>query len=139
MVQVVAEGTADNVFILRAGKLLTPPVSDGALQGITRDLVLELADSLGITADETSLGAYDLYTADECFLTGTGAELVPVREVDQRPMKACPGPVFMRIKQAFDQQVAKETLEREGVTTIEREGDGTGERKAVGVKDTRGQ
>lgn len=135
----VAEGTADNVFILRAGKLLTPPVSDGALQGITRDLVLELADSLGITADETSLGAYDLYTADECFLTGTGAELVPVREVDQRPMKACPGPVFMRIKQAFDQQVAKETLEREGVTTIEREGDGTGERKAVGVKDTRGQ
>ena len=105
----VAEGTADNVFVVRDGVLLTPPVSDGALEGITRAAVLELADTIGIPRAERSLGAFELYTADECFLTGTGAELIPVREVDGRAMSACPGPVFRRLLTAFRGLVERES------------------------------
>lgn len=97
----VAEGTADNVFIVKDGVLLTPPACDGALEGITRGLVMELAQELGIAAREATLAPYDLYTADECFLTGTGAELIPVREVDGRALTACPGPTIARLAQAF--------------------------------------
>ncbi len=104
----VTEGTADNVFIVRAGALCTPPVSDGALQGITRALVMELATALGIACAEVSLGAYDLYTADECFLTGTGAELIPVREVDGRMLMSSPGPVYTQVQQAFQNLVRRE-------------------------------
>ena len=104
----VTEGTADNVFIVRAGALYTPPASDGALQGITRALVIELADELGIACEEASLSAYDLYTADECFLTGTGAELIPVREVDGRAFMSSPGPVFARVQLAFHALVRRE-------------------------------
>ena len=104
----VTEGTADNVFIVRAGALATPPASDGALQGITRGLVLELAHELDIACTEVSLSAYDLYTADECFLTGTGAELIPVREVDGRALRSSPGPVFARVQQAFQELVRRE-------------------------------
>lgn len=98
----VAEGTADNVFIVREGRLLTPPAIDGALEGITRGVVLELAAREDIPAREASLAPYDLYTADECFLTGTGAELIPVREVDGRPLRFSPGPVYRRLQEAFD-------------------------------------
>lgn len=101
----IAEGTADNLFIVRDARLLTPPVIDGALPGITRALILRLAGESGIEACERSLAPYDLYTADECFLTGTGAELIPVREIDGRAMKACPGPVFQRCSTAFRQAV----------------------------------
>ena len=104
----VTEGTADNVFIVRGGKLYTPLASDGALQGITRELVMELADELGIACAEISLSAYDLYTADECFLTGTGAELIPVREVDGRVLMSSPGPVFAQVQQAFQALVQRE-------------------------------
>lgn len=104
----VTEGTADNLFIVRGGKLYTPPASDGALQGITRELVMELADELGIAYSEISLSAYDLYTADECFLTGTGAELIPVREVDGRVFTSSPGPLFTRVQQAFQALVRRE-------------------------------
>lgn len=97
----LAEGTADNVFVVRAGVLLTPPCSDGALAGITRGIVMRIAGTAGTLVRECSLAAYDLYTADECFLTGTGAELVPVREVDGRPVAHCPGPVFERIEERF--------------------------------------
>ena len=75
----VAEGTADNLFLVRAGILLTPPVTDGALPGITRELIMRLARASGIETRKRSLAPYDLHTADECFLSGTGAELVPVR------------------------------------------------------------
>lgn len=105
----VTEGSADNVFIVRNGALLTPPVTDGALEGITRGAVLELAEQLDMPANETTLGAYDLYTADECFLTGTGAELIPVRDIDGRTLKQCPGPVFEKIQAAFHNLVADET------------------------------
>jgi branched-chain amino acid aminotransferase len=106
----VAEGTADNVFIARDGMLFTPPVSDGALEGVTCAVVLELAHELGIAAHERSLGPYDLHTADECFLTGTGAELIPVREVDGRALPACPGPIYFHLASAFRKLIERETV-----------------------------
>ncbi len=105
----VAEGTADNVFVARGSVLLTPPVADGALEGITRAVVLEIAQTLGIVARENTLGPYDLYTADECFLTGTGAELIPVREVDGRRLRSSPGPVFQALSKAFRGLIERET------------------------------
>jgi len=102
----VAEGTADNVFVVRRGRLLTPPPAEGALAGITRETVLDLARAAGIEAVETTLAPYDLYTADECFLTGTGAELIPVAEVDGRRMAACPGPVYRELERRFQALVA---------------------------------
>ncbi|MEW6332213.1 MAG: branched-chain-amino-acid transaminase [Pseudomonadota bacterium] len=115
----VAEGTADNVFVVRDGVLLTPPVGDGALEGITRAAVLELAAAGGIPWAERSLGTFDLYTAEECFLTGTGAELIPVREVDGRAVGACPGPVFRRLRVAFHGLVERETTVTErGISNL---------------------
>lgn len=111
----VAEGTADNVFIVRHGKLLTPRPTDGALEGITRNVIQELALELGMGFAETPLGPYDLYTANECFLTGTGAELIPVREVDGRPLKACPGPVFSTLLAGFRALIGRETRLRPAV------------------------
>ena len=101
----VAEGTADNIFIVKDGRLLTPSVIDGALPGITRALIIRLADEMGIETREQSLALYDLYTADECFLTGTGAELIPVRKIDGRPLEVCPGPVFKRCTNAFQHAI----------------------------------
>lgn len=104
----VAEGTADNVFIVRDGRLLTPPCSEGALEGITRELVLQLAQDNGIATREQPLGVYDLYAADECFLTGTGAELIPVASIDCRSLPSCPGPVFQSLQQAFRRTIDQE-------------------------------
>ncbi len=104
----VTEGSADNVFCVRRGRLYTPPVTDGALDGITRRCILELASSLHLPADEASLTAFDLYTADEVFLTGTGAELIPVREIDGRRLAACPGPIFTRLSAAFQALITAE-------------------------------
>jgi len=90
----VAECTGDNIFILKKGKLLTPPVSAGGLGGITRNVVLEIAQELGIPASEPMLTRYDLYTADESFLTGTAAEIIPVVELDKRAIgSGTPGPL----------------------------------------------
>jgi branched-chain amino acid aminotransferase len=80
----VAECTADNVFIIKKGRILTPPVSAGALGGITRRAVMEIAQNLGTPVQEANLTRYDLWVADEVFLTGTAAEVVPVREIDGR-------------------------------------------------------
>ncbi len=80
----VAEGTADNLFIIKDGALLTPPNYAGALYGITRGTVMELAEQLGVKVSETNLTRYDLFNADECFLTGTGAEIMPVIKIDGR-------------------------------------------------------
>lgn len=104
----VAEGTADNVFIVRNGRLLTPPCSEGALEGITRELVLQLAQDNSIETSEQPLGVYDLYAADECFLTGTGAELIAVASIDCRALPSCPGPVFQRLQQAFRRTIDQE-------------------------------
>jgi branched-chain amino acid aminotransferase len=80
----VAECTADNIFIVSNGILFTPCLTDSALEGITRSFVMEIAESAGMTIRETHLTQYDLYTADECFLTGTGAELIPITKIDGR-------------------------------------------------------
>ncbi len=80
----VSECTGDNIFILKEGKLMTPPLSAGALYGITRGVVIELAEQCGIPVSEPNLTRYDLFNADECFLTGTGAEIVPVVKIDGR-------------------------------------------------------
>ena len=105
----LAEGTADNVFVVREGELYTPPVNDGALDGITRRLVLQLGQEAGLAVHEKSLAPYDLYTADECLLSGTGAELIPVREIDGRAVRACPGPVFGQLSQAFAEYIVQQT------------------------------
>jgi branched-chain amino acid aminotransferase len=106
----VAEGSAENVFIVHADELLTPPATDGALEGITRMAVLETAVGIGVRWREATLSPYDLYTAEECFLTGTGAELIPVREVDGRPLRYCPGPFYARLCDGFAQLVKRETV-----------------------------
>ena len=80
----VAEATADNIFIVQDGKVLTPPVRAGALPGITRQTVLEIASDLEIPAEERNMILVDIYGADECFLTGTAAKVVPVTKVDGR-------------------------------------------------------
>ena len=97
----IAEGSADNIFMVKNGELLTPPVIEGALDGITRQVVLELAAQLKIPARETPLSPYDLHTADECFLTGTGAELIPVGSVSGRDLPQCPGKVYCQLTEAF--------------------------------------
>lgn len=98
----VAEAAVANVFAWREAELLTPPASDGALEGITRRTVLELAGGLGLSAREKSLGRFDLFAADEVFLTGSGAGLVPVRSLDARPIgPGLPGPVFAKLRAAF--------------------------------------
>jgi len=107
----VAEGTADNVFIVRDQRLLTPPVTEGALDGVTRALVLELASAAGIESAERPLAPYDLHTADECFLAGTAAELVPVAAIDGRPLRQCPGPVYTELAARFQALIAAETRE----------------------------
>ena len=80
----VTECTADNLFIVKNGELFTPPLSAGALYGITRQTVMELAQEAGLKVSEPNLTRYDLFNADECFLTGTGAELIPVVKIDGR-------------------------------------------------------
>jgi branched-chain amino acid aminotransferase len=105
----IAEGTGDNVFVVRGDVLLTPRLADGALEGVTRDAVLWLADRLGIAAREAPLSPYDLVTSDEAFLTGTGAGMVPVRRVGGRALRACPGPVFQALDRAYAALVREET------------------------------
>jgi branched-chain amino acid aminotransferase len=98
----IAECTADNVFIIKRGHLFTPPVTAGSLRGITRGAVLDLAIEMGVPVSEPELTRYDVFTADECFLTGTAAELVPVVKVDSRPIgDGKPGPVTRRLLEAF--------------------------------------
>ena len=94
----VSECTGDNLFIVKDGHLMTPPLSAGALYGITRRVVMELAEQASFKVSEPNLTRYDLFNADECFLTGTGAELVPVVKVDGRVIgSGKPGPVTTRL------------------------------------------
>ena len=94
----VAECTGDNLFITKGGQLMTPPLSAGALYGITRGVVMDLARDNGMTVTEPNLTRYDLFNADECFLTGTGAEIIPVVKIDGRVIgKGKPGPNTLRM------------------------------------------
>jgi branched-chain amino acid aminotransferase len=98
----VAECTGDNIFVVRAGRLLTPPPDAGILEGITRNAVMELAHTAGIDCREATLTRHDLYTAEECFLTGTAAEVIPVVDIDGRTIgSGVPGPVTSRLTRDF--------------------------------------
>jgi len=98
----VAECTGDNIFIVHKGKIITPASQQGALKGITRDAVFDLAANLGIPIEEHDMTRYDVWNADEVFLTGTGAEVIPVVKLDGRQIgTGAPGPIFSRILEAF--------------------------------------
>jgi branched-chain amino acid aminotransferase len=98
----VAECTGDNLFIVKNRALFTPPLSAGALYGITRQTVIELAEEAGLKVSEPNLTRYDLFNADECFLTGTGAELIPVVKIDGRVIgTGKPGPVTRRLEEDY--------------------------------------
>jgi len=99
----VSECTGENVFVVRQERIVTPPTSEsGALAGITRDSVTTIARDLGYEVAEEALVRTDLYTADEAFLTGTAAEVVPIREVDDRAVgEGRPGPVTKRIQETY--------------------------------------
>ncbi len=105
----VAECTGDNIFIVRGGQLHTPSVDAGILEGITRDAVMELARSAGIKVVERTMDRHDIYTADECFLTGTAAEVIPVVECDGRPLgSGQPGPITKDLLVRFHKLVREE-------------------------------
>lgn len=98
----VAEATGDNVFVVSEGQLLTPPTHCGILVGVTRDAVMELARREGVEVQERVLTPVDLYAADECFLTGTAAEVIAVVKIDGRVIgDGAPGPVTKRLRVAF--------------------------------------
>jgi branched-chain amino acid aminotransferase len=98
----VAECTGDNIFLVRRGVLLTPPNDAGILEGVTREAVMELAREAGIDVRETTLTRHDVYIADECFLTGSAAEVIPVVKVDNRTIgDGKPGPITRDLKERF--------------------------------------
>jgi branched-chain amino acid aminotransferase len=98
----VAECTGDNIFLVRDGALLTPSMESGILEGITRDAVIEIARAAGIAVREIPLTKHDVYVADECFLTGTAAEVIPVVKVDTRIIGAgVPGPITRDLSERF--------------------------------------
>ncbi len=105
----VAECTGDNIFIISDGKLYTPPIHMGILKGITRDTVMELAEKMGLEIKEEVFTRYDLFTAEECFLTGTAAEVIPVVNVDARPIgDGKPGRITCQLIDKFREHVEKE-------------------------------
>jgi branched-chain amino acid aminotransferase len=100
----VAECTGDNIFTVKDGEIFTPPISSGALAGITRAVAFEMAAELGIPISEPEMTRYDIFTADECFLTGTAAEVIPVVNLDSRVIgDGVPGPVTRRLIDRFHQ------------------------------------
>ncbi len=98
----VAECTGDNIFVVKGGVLKTPPPHAGILEGITRNTILDLARAAGIPTEEPTLTRHDVYTADECFLTGTAAEVIPVVKVDGRTIgPGKPGPITRQLRERF--------------------------------------
>src|SRR6266540_1923247 len=96
----VTDGSGENVFLVRDGVLCTPPLAAGCLAGITRASILQIAEDEGIRVREDDLVRTDLYLADEAFFTGTAAEVVPIREVDDRVL-GDPGPITRRLQEVF--------------------------------------
>lgn len=101
----VSEGSGENLFLVKEGAVMTPPLSDGCLDGITRQSVMTLLGDDGHPVVEKSLSPEDLYNADELFFTGTAAEVTPIREVDDRPLGR-PGPITRRAQELFRDAVA---------------------------------
>ncbi|MGB9643191.1 MAG: branched-chain-amino-acid transaminase [Candidatus Ratteibacteria bacterium] len=105
----VAECTGENIFIVVENKLLTPPIFAGALDGITRDAVIQIGKEIGLDVDEKLLTRYDLYNSDECFLTGTAAEIIPVTLIDGRKIGSGKlGPLTRKIREEFHRLVQKD-------------------------------
>jgi branched-chain amino acid aminotransferase len=105
----VAECTGDNIFVVCEGRLLTPAAQQGALKGITREAIFSVAKALSLPFEEHDLTRYDLWNADECFLTGTGAEVIPVVRLDGREIgDGKPGPVTGRVLTEFRKRVLVE-------------------------------
>lgn len=102
----VCEGTGENIFIVKEGKIATPPISTGALAGVTRQRVMTLAEDLGYTVVETNITPNELFNADEVFFTGTAAEVVPVTEINRRVIgDGKPGPVTKQLMKEFERIV----------------------------------
>jgi len=98
----VAECTGDNIFVVRDGEITTPPLTAGALNGITRGVVFDIAKELGLSIRDAEMSRHAIYTADECFLTGTAAEVIAAVKLDQRPIgDGKPGPITQRIIDRF--------------------------------------
>ncbi|MBI5000210.1 MAG: branched-chain-amino-acid transaminase [Euryarchaeota archaeon] len=98
----ITEGTGENIFVVKKGVLRTPPTYDGALEGITRNAIIDIVHSLGMTCEKKTLTRHDLYNADECFLTGTAAEVMPVVKIDGRIVHdGKPGPVYKKLLAEF--------------------------------------
>ena len=98
----VVECTGDNIFIIKNGSLYTPPTYIGALEGITRGAVMEIAREMGMNVEEKIFNRYEIYVADECFLTGTAAEVIPVVMVDGRSIgEGCPGEITQKLTEEF--------------------------------------
>ena len=108
----VAEGSGENIFIVRDGILSTPPLSDGVLEGLTRNSIMQIARDLGYTVLERSLVRTDLYTADEVFFTGTAAELTPINSIDNREIGK-PGPISRQLQKRFFEIVMAQAPEYE--------------------------
>ena len=105
----VAECTGDNIFIVHKGEILTPAASQGALKGITRDTIFDIAKEIGVPIREVDLTRYDVWCSDECFLTGTGAEVIPVVKLDGREIgNAKPGAITQKVLAAFRRRVLTE-------------------------------
>jgi branched-chain amino acid aminotransferase len=104
----VCEGSGDNVFIVKNGKLLTPPLEASILGGVTRAVVIEVARKLGIEVAEKDLTTHDLYNADEAFLTGTGAEVHPIAEIDGRKIgMGEAGPITGKLEEGFKKEAQR--------------------------------
>ena len=102
----LAECTGDNIFLVRQGRLQTPPIDAGILEGITRNAVIELAQQMGMACDQIPLTRHDVFIADECFLTGTAAEVIPVVKLDKRPIGGgAVGPITQQLIVAFKKLV----------------------------------
>lgn len=98
----VAEGSGENIFMVKDGKLYTPPANAGILPGITRESVMKVATDMGYAVEERNFARSELYIADELFFTGTAAEVTPIREVDRRPVgEGRPGPVTIAIQRKY--------------------------------------
>jgi len=98
----VSEATAANLFIVKEGKVATPPQTTGILPGITRGCVMEIVRRLGYPMEEREITPFELLTADEAFLTGTGYEIVPISEVNGRKLKEAPGPITKKVIEEFE-------------------------------------
>jgi branched-chain amino acid aminotransferase len=110
----VAECSAENIFIVSGGNLLTPPIKDGALEGVSREIILSLAADKQLPHREQSLTTYDLYNADECFICGSGAGLIPVRQIDGRIISQCPGAYYQSMSAGYQALIKAECF-AEGV------------------------